>query len=204
MRIGIFGGSFDPIHLGHLILAEQCRQAARLDQVWLIPCAQQPLKQQPPIASNRQRCEMIELAIAGCQAFYLSKLEIERGEISYTVDTLKQIRLDQPDDELFFLIGADSLAQFANWKSPAEICELATPIIFNRPGESPIDLKSLSEMVPEKRMSEIADHQITSRLIDISSTEIRNRIAAKESIRFLLPRAVEKYIETQNLYSTTG
>lgn len=200
MRIGIFGGSFDPIHLGHLILAEQCREIARLDQVWFIPCAQQPLKDHQTIASDRQRCEMIELAIAGCDPFHLSKIEVERGGVSYMVDTLEQIHAQQPDDELFLLLGSDSLASFSRWKAPERICQLAIPIVVNRPQTEPIELSCLLEFADQERLNAISEAQFASRWIDISSSEIRQRVADQQSLRYLLPRAVEKYIETQKLY----
>jgi nicotinate-nucleotide adenylyltransferase len=201
MRIGIFGGTFDPIHLGHLILAEHCREQARLDQIWFIPCAQQPLKERQTTTTDRQRCEMVELAIAGCDPFHLSKLELERGGTSYTVDTLEQIESMQPGIQLFLLIGDDSLESFSKWKSPARICELAIPLIANRPGFDSIDLTPLQAFTTPERFAEIESYRIASPMIEISSTNLRDRVAQGKSIRYLVPRAVEKYIETQKLYS---
>lgn len=200
MRIGIFGGTFDPIHVGHLILAEQCREQARLDQIWFIPCARQPLKDRTITTTDRQRCEMIELAIAGCEPFHLKQFELQRGGTSYTVDTLDQVRASHPDDELFLLMGDDSLDSFAKWKSPERICELAIPLIASRPGFDQVDLSPLSKYVDEARFREIEYHAITSPLIQISSTDLRERIRSGRTVRFLMPRAVEKYIETQKLY----
>ena len=202
MRIGIFGGSFDPIHLGHLILAEQCRAAAKLDQVLFVPCAQQPLKQTTSQATERQRSEMIGLAIAGHESFFLSRLELDRGGTSYTVETLEQIRVDHPDAELFLLIGDDSLESFAKWKSPERICELATLLIVNRPGSGKVDYSALSPTIDKNRIAEIESHRIVSPKIEISSTDLRRRIATGHTIRFLVPRAVEKYIETQQIYAS--
>ena len=200
MRIGIFGGSFDPIHLGHLILAEQCREQARLDQVWFIPCAQQPLKQQGAQSTDRQRVEMIELALAGYQSFVLSKLELERGGVSYMVDTLELIQASHPEAELFLLMGDDSLESFSRWKSPQRICQLATPLVVNRPGSGDVDLTVLKPFASATRMAEIQQYNITSPRIEISSTDLRQRIGGGKSIRYLVPRAVEKYAQTQNLY----
>src|SRR5687767_1841149 len=115
MRIGLFGGSFDPVHRGHLLLAECCWLQARLDQVEFVPTAQQPLKPRGPVAGEVDRAAMVRLAIANRPEFALSLIEIERGGVSYTVDTLRQLRNERPDAELFFLMGADSLADFPTW-----------------------------------------------------------------------------------------
>ena len=151
MRIGIFGGSFDPIHFGHLILAEQCREQANLDQVWFIPCSLGPHKKDGAHSTDRQRIEMVELALAGHTPFVLSKIEIERGGVSYTVDTLKQVRESNPDDELYLLMGDDSLESFDSWREPKTICELAIPLVVNRPGSGEVDLSVLEKYVDPSR-----------------------------------------------------
>ena len=198
MRIGIFGGSFDPIHFGHLILAEHCREQASLEQVWFMPCALGPQKPAGAHGTVRQRTEMIELALSGHESFVLSKLEIERGEVSYTVDTLKQIKETNPDDELFLMMGDDSLESFPSWRDPKMICELATPLVANRPGSGEVDLSVLKQFVSDERFQEFEKLKIISPRIEISSSEIRKKVEAGQSIRFLMPRSVEKYIETQN------
>ena len=200
MRIGIFGGSFDPIHLGHLILAEQCREQANLDEVWFVPCAQQPLKQNGAHSTDRQRVEMIELALAGFISFVLCKLELERGGVSYTVDTLEQIQVSHPDAELFLLMGDDSLESLSRWKLPHRICELATPLVVNRPGSGDVDLNLLEPFMSPARFVEIQQLNLTCPRMEISSTDLRQRINTGKSIRYLVPRAVEKYVQTQNLY----
>ena len=201
MRIGLFGGSFDPIHLGHLILAEHCREAAKLDEVWFVPCALQPLKQAGAQGTDRQRTEMIQMAIGGHESFVLSKIELERGGVSYTVDTLKQIHDQHPDAELFLLMGDDSLESFANWRSPETICDLATPLVVNRPGSGDVDLTMFEPFASKARMAEIQQRRVESPKIEISSSEIRTRAANENSIRYLTPRAIEKYVETQKLYA---
>jgi nicotinate-nucleotide adenylyltransferase len=201
MRIGIFGGTFDPVHLGHLILAEHCREQALLDQIWFVPCARQPLKDRAITTTDRQRSEMIEMAIAGCDPFHLSKLELERGGVSYTVDTLEQIISLQPAVQLFLLMGRDSLQTFEKWKSPERVCELSIPLIANRPGSDVVDLSPLRPYASDARFREFESYSIRSPLIEISSTDLRGRIANRQSIRYLVPRAVEKYIETHQLYS---
>jgi nicotinate-nucleotide adenylyltransferase len=200
MRIGFFGGSFDPVHLGHLILAEQCLEFAKLDQVWFVPTATSPLKTDGSTASDRQRMEMLEFALAGHSQFLLSDTEIKRGGVSYTVDTLSQIHQESPDDELFLLIGGDSLQNFDAWRNPEKICQLATPLVVARPGADPVDLSRLAPYVDDERMKEVERYAFESRLIDISSTEIRTRIGAGQSVRYLTPRAVEMYIESKSLY----
>lgn len=201
MRIGIFGGSFDPIHLGHLILAERCREEAELDQVWFVPCALSPHKRDGAHGSDRQRTEMIELALGGHEAFLLSRLELDRGGVSYTVDTLQQIRENHPEHDLFLLIGDDSLESFDRWRQPKTICELAIPIVINRPGSGEIDLSVLGEYVGQGRLERFERAQVTGPKIEISSTDIRNRVHNGKSIRYLTPRSVEKYIETNHVYT---
>ena len=201
MRIGIFGGSFDPVHQGHLILAENCREQAALDLVLFIPCAIGPHKTNGATSTDRQRCEMIELAIAGHESFRLSKLEMERGGISYTVDTLVELKQQYADDELFLLIGDDSLESFDSWHEPKKICELAIPIVANRPGSGEVDLSVLEKYVSADRYQQIAKVTVDSPMIEISSSDIRSRVAGEKSIRYLMPRGVERYIESQSVYA---
>ena len=201
MRIGIFGGSFDPIHQGHLILAEQCRVRAELDQIWFVPCATSPHKQKGANATDRQRKEMIELAISGHEPFRLSAIELERGGVSFTVDTLRTFSETYPDDDLFFLMGDDSLESFSSWKEPQTICQLATPIVVNRPGSGDVDLSVLRDMVDQERYQEIADVQFSFPLIEISSSDVRHQIGQGVSVRYQLPRSVERYALTQKIYT---
>jgi nicotinate-nucleotide adenylyltransferase len=201
MRIGIFGGSFDPIHQGHLILAENCRDQASLDQVLFIPCKTNPLKSEGPASTDRQRCEMVELAIAGHESFRLSKIELEREGSSFTVDTLAALSESHPNDELFLLMGDDSLESFDLWKDPARICELATPLVANRPGSGEVDLSVLEKHCSGDRYREACATTVESPMIEISSSVIRDRLASKTSVRYLLPRAVQRYIESQSVYS---
>jgi nicotinate-nucleotide adenylyltransferase len=200
MRIGIFGGSFDPIHQGHLILAEHCREQAQLDEVLFVPCNRAPHKVDGASGTDRQRVETIDLAISGHPQFRRSSIEIDRGGVSYTVDTLNELVKDRPDDELFFLIGADSLDQFHTWKDPEAILSLASPLIVNRPGADKIDFQKLKSLTTPDRLVDFEKLAIGSPLIDISSSSIRHRVSQGQSIRYLVPRAIEKYIETQKMY----
>jgi nicotinate-nucleotide adenylyltransferase len=199
MRIGLFGGSFDPLHLGHLILAEQCREQARLDQVWFVPAATSPLKQQGPVATNRQRLEMLQLGLAGHDAFRIEECELERGGVSYTVETLRHLQANHPGHDWFLLIGGDALADFARWREPEEICRLARPLVYQRPGHQ-VELASLRPFVTPQRLGEIGQTAIEARQIEISSTDLRRRLAAGLSIRYLVPRSVEIYLQNNRVY----
>ena len=200
MRLGIFGGSFDPIHQGHLILAENCREQAGLDRILFIPAAQSPLKQNGPHASDSERLEMLRLAIAGHEAFAIEELEIARGGTSYTADTLEHLARQYPQDELFLLLGADAAADLPRWHEPARILELALPLFVQRPGSPPLDLAALASLISPERLERVRQTRIAMPQIEISSSDIRRRIAAGHSIRYLTPRAVEKFIETAGLY----
>ena len=118
MRLGIFGGTFDPVHYGHLLLAELCREACRLDQVWFVPAATPPHKSPRAITPAGQRLEMLELAVGGNECFAVSRLEVDRGGVSYTVDTLAELKAADPQRELFFLLGGDSLKDLPHWREP--------------------------------------------------------------------------------------
>lgn len=200
MRLGIFGGTFDPVHYGHLLLAELCREQARLDQVWFLPAATPPHKSQREITSAAQRIEMLELALSGNPHFEICTLEVDRGGVNYTFQTLEDIDQQRPHDELFFLLGADSLNDFPRWRQPARICQLATPLVVVRPGTESLDWKALEEIVGPARTEQIQDCQVQMPEIGLSSSEIRRRVASGESIRYQTTRAVEKFIHSHGLY----
>ncbi len=200
MRLGLFGGSFDPIHLGHLMLAESAHEQCGLEQVWFLPAAVPPHKQDRQLTSGDNRVEMLELAIGGHSGFAVSSHEVDRGGVSYTVETLEHFSAQDPDGELFFIMGADMLADLPNWRQAATVCELATPIVACRAGDPEPDFGCLAGLVQPERIDQIRRHRIESPLIELSSTEIRHRVAEGSSIRYRTPRAVEKYIETHGLY----
>lgn len=203
-RLGIYGGSFDPVHYGHLLLAETCREQCRLDEVWFIPAATPPHKQRRDMTAAKLRVEMLQLAIGGTPEFRVSSLEIERGGISYTVDTLAEIQRQRPDAQLFLLMGADSLSDLPGWHEPRRICEMAIPVVVHRAGSPPPDLFVLGDLLTLERAAEARRNQVTMPLIDLSSSELRQRVMERRSIRFRTPRAVEKFIETHGLYQGTG
>jgi nicotinate-nucleotide adenylyltransferase len=200
MKIGIFGGTFDPVHYGHLILAESCREECGLDQVWLLPAAISPHKQGQPPTGAEHRVAMLQLAIGGHEQLRVETTEVERGEVSYTVDTLETLHERQPTDELFFLMGSDSLQDLPAWKQPERICELALPIVVRRPGAGEPSMGVFEQLVSADRLEQIHRYSIDMPWVDISSSNMRQRVADGRSIRFRTPRAVEAYIASHGLY----
>lgn len=198
MRLGIFGGTFDPVHDGHLVLAEQCREQCRLDEVWFVPAGSPPHKSAIGITSGNHRAEMLELAIAGHEAFRVNRLELARQGPSYTVETLQQLHAEESSRELFFLIGADSLVDLPMWREPRQIADLATLVVVNRGG---LPTPDLAPLVPVLGEAAIARVQVVSiPALDISSRDLRRRVRKGRSVRYLTPRAVECYIATHGLY----
>jgi nicotinate-nucleotide adenylyltransferase len=195
MRLGLFGGTFDPIHLGHLILAEQCREACRLDRVWLVVAGSPPHKPGGRTAVGH-RLEMVRVAIAGNSALVASDIEAMRPGPHYSVDTLEAVRRDQADDDLFFLIGADSLKDLPAWREPARIAQLATIVVVNRPGIEEVNVSEFPDFGP-------GTHPLISVTIPpvgIASSDLRRRLAEGRSIRYMVPRGVEAYIDAHGLY----
>lgn len=217
MRIGIFGGSFDPVHLGHLLLADCCWRQASLDRVEFVPAAAQPLKPRGPVASESDRVAMLLLATADRPEFSVSTMEIDRGGVSYTVDTLRAMQAEHPGAELFFLMGADSLADFPDWREPAEICRLATPLVvwrsasLKQPPQQRLaapqrealppepNFESLRPFVSPTRLEEIRDAQVEMPATPISSSQIQ-RLISKGEWKSLLPSPVTEYIVEHGLY----
>ncbi|MCE9527847.1 MAG: nicotinate-nucleotide adenylyltransferase [Planctomycetales bacterium] len=204
MRLGIYGGSFDPVHYGHLLLAECCREEQSLNEVWFVPAAAPPHKLGAVLAPAKARIEMLELATSGNEAFRVSSLEIDRGGISYTVETLRTISSLQPQAELFLLMGADSLRDLPTWREPEEILSRAIPIVVRRAGSAEPDFALLTDFVPAARLEAIRASQVMMPLIELSSTGLRQRATEGRSLRYRTPRAVEKYIESQGLYRSSA
>lgn len=196
MRIGIFGGTFDPVHLAHLVLAEQCREQARLDQVRFIPAARPPHKLERPLTPLTQRIETLALAIAGQPAFQIDDLEKNRPGPSYTADTLAELHRASPDAELFLLIGSDTLIDLPHWHEPARVAELATLLVVARPDANIGEIETLTKAIGVPLRYQL----IAMPLLDISSRDLRQRAAAGRSLRFLVPRAVEAYIVDKKVY----
>ncbi len=196
MKLGIFGGTFDPPHAGHLIVAEHVREQLGLERVIFIPAVIPPHKQQrPDITAAEGRLEMVRRAIADNPSFSLSDTEIQRGGVSFSVDTLKSLRMEYPSDGLYLLIGMDNVRDFRTWKDPEMIKRIAHVVVMTRPGFQPDDdiqgdLKAMTVCeVPE---------------IGISSREIRDRVEKGRSIRYLVPSEVLVYIAEHRLYRVSG
>lgn len=197
-RIGIFGGTFDPVHLGHLIQAEQCRVQGELDEVWFVPAARPPHKPDADLTPFDRRAEMLELATAGEPRFRVEPIEADRPGPSYTADTLAGLTERHPDAEFWLVIGADSLRDFATWREPARITELAGLLVAPRPGVGPVSAEALAA---ELGVAAVRLRAIDSPLIGLASHDIRAR-AAGGSVRYMVPAAVAVYIEQKGLYGT--
>jgi nicotinate-nucleotide adenylyltransferase len=200
MRIGVFGGTFDPVHLGHLILAEQCRDQGRLDLVLFIPAARPPHKQEQPLTPFGRRAEMLALAVAGQPAFRVDELEKDRAGPSYTADTLAELRRRHSGAELFLLVGADTLHDLPGWREPARIVEQAGLLVVERPGWAQPSPEWLRVALGLPEGAPLRQQVIESPLIHIASRDLRRRVAEGRTIRYLVPRAVEAYIADKHLY----
>jgi nicotinate-nucleotide adenylyltransferase len=188
MRIGIFGGTFDPPHIGHLLSASDAYEALGLDRVLFVPAAGQPLKS-AIMASPADRLAMVQELVAGDPRFTVDPIEIERGGLSFTVDTLRAFHDRWKGDRelaLVLLLGADAAATLPQWREPAEVASLAEVIVLRREG---------GESVPPA-----IGRAIDTRRVDVSSTEIRARVRAGQSIRGFVPDGVAAYIESRGLY----
>ena len=183
-RVGVFGGTFDPVHVGHLAIALAALESVPLDRVLFVPARRSPLKDRDPIASAADRVTMLESAIASEPRFALSPVELERDGVSYTVDTLEALR---KEGELFLILGSDALADLARWRAPDRIHELATILVAARPGAPEPDPMHGARAFDAPRL-------------DISSRELRARAARGMSLRYLVPDAVWEHIRKRGLY----
>lgn len=200
MRIGIFGGTFDPVHLGHLIIAEQAREQAKLDRVWFVPSARPPHKLEKPITPFDRRADMLQLAIAGQPNFEVQFVEKDRPGPSFTVDTLADLQRLHPDAEFFLIVGADCLPDFPTWREPLRILELSTMLVAARPGWTVWTPGQLATHMGIET-SKVRLEPILIPLIEISSRDLRRRVAEGRSILFMAPRSVEVYIREKRLYA---
>ena len=192
MRIGILGGTFDPPHVGHLLLASDAREALDLDRLVFIPASTQPFKaDSPPIASPQDRLEMVRLAVADDAFYVVDDTEINRKGLSYTVDTLDHLANRNPGAQLFLLLGEDTLAGFEKWKNPDRILEIASIAVMQRGG---------SPGSSSARSHRSAVTTVSTRRVDVSSTEIRERLRAGKSIKGFVPESVERFIDARGLY----
>jgi nicotinate-nucleotide adenylyltransferase len=191
VRIGVFGGTFDPPHIGHLLVANDAREALELDRLIFVPTGAQPFKvDTPPVASGQDRLEMVRLAVADDANYVVDDAEINRKGLSFTIDTLEHLSERNPAARLFLLMGEDVLAGFEKWRSPARIRELATLVAVSRGG--------LAGSVADPATSAVL--RVSTRRVDVSSTEIRERRRAGKSIKGFVPESVERFIDVRGLY----
>ena len=200
VRIGVFGGTFDPIHMGHLIVAEDARAALELDKVLFIPAGQPWFKSYRQITEARHRLAMVQLAVKDNSLFDVSDIEVERSGPSYTVDTLQELHELYSDAELIVILGLDALREIDRWHQPSRVFQMASVAGMARPGAT-LDPSVLHAAIPgaSSRM-----HLLDSALIDISGTDIRKRASAGQSIRYRVPVAVERYICDNGLYTAAA
>lgn len=200
MRVGIFGGTFDPVHHGHLILADQAREQARLDQVWFVPAPRPPHKDEAVLTRFDQRVDMLNLALAGQPVLRIDEMEKDRPGLSYSVETLAEVHRLHPTHELFLLVGSDTVVDLPKWREPRRLLHLAGLLVMARPNNPVPDAAGLrTELglaIDEPLRMEVLD----TPQIDISSRDLRRRAAAGRSLRYFLPRAVEMYILEKRLY----
>lgn len=202
-RIGIFGGSFDPVHQGHLLIAEQFAEDMKLDLVKFIPAKVSPFKLGYTPTSDKHRLEMLRLAVGSNPRFEVDPLELERGGVSYTIDTVTALRGVEPDAEYYMLIGADSLKDFKKWKSPEELLVSVSLVVARRGGEAPPQWSELSGLASREVLEGIQKRALDLPAMELSSTDIRRRVAQRRSIRYLVPSSVEVYIHSHGLYGAT-
>jgi nicotinate-nucleotide adenylyltransferase len=213
LRIGIFGGTFNPIHLGHLRSAEEVREQQQLDRVLFVPSAQPPHKREDGLAPAVHRLAMVKLAIAGNRSFRVSTIEVERRGRSYSVDTLRALRERLPGAQFAFIIGVDAYREIATWKDYESIFTLCDIIVTSRP---PVVAASTRAALPVAVRRQFCyristrelEHRTGNRIIfqrisdlDISASAIRQRLSRHLSIRYLVPSAVERYIAQHGLYA---
>ncbi len=192
-KIGLFGGTFDPVHNGHLIIAEYLRDELQLDEIWFIPTGKHPLKDNRQISSVEHRLNMLRLAIADNERFKISEIEIHRPGVSYTIDTLNELLETYRDREpkFYYFIGMDNVNELHKWREPEKIVEKCQVVAFGRPGFQP-------QLEAQPFVARIQFVHVP--LLEISSTFVRQRIREGRSVRYIVPKEVEQYILRHALY----
>ncbi|MEE9199711.1 MAG: nicotinate-nucleotide adenylyltransferase [Dehalococcoidia bacterium] len=200
MRLGVLGGTFDPVHLGHQIIAEEARVKLSLDRVIFVPAGQPWFKDDVELSPSADRLEMLRLAVCSNANFHIDTQELERPGPSYTVDTLEELRSRLGAEvELYFIIGLDALAEMPRWNRPARLADLCHFAGMGRPAFTDMDVQGLEKAIPgiSRRI-----HIVDNVLVDISSSDIRRRVQEGLPIRYLVPEGVERYIREKGLYKT--
>ncbi len=200
MRVGVLGGTFDPIHIAHLILAEEARVCLGLEEVVFVVAGRPWMKADYPVSSGELRLEMVRLAVAPNPFFRASAVEVDRPGPSYTVDTLETLRQEWgAEAEVYFLLGMDALADLPRWKEPERFLELCTPVVFDRPEHPRSALDEIEAQLPGLRNKL---RFLDGPSIGVSSTDVRRRVAQGKSIRYLVPAQVERFITERGLYQS--
>ena len=197
-RIGVLGGTFDPIHFGHLVVGEEARDRLRLDRLIFIPAGSPRLKEHAPLASAEQRLEMVQRAVGNDEDSEVSRREVDRQGSTYTVDTIAELR-DQlsESDQIYFMVGMDALEQFDRWKEPERLLGMCNLVVVSRVGHQHIDVNDFVGRFPQAGPGLTL---LTVPRLEISSTDIRNRVRDGRSIRYLTPEPVVDYIGLEGLY----
>jgi len=200
-RVLLFGGTFDPIHHGHLIVAQAAAAELGIDRVVLVAAGQPPHRPEDRLAPAEDRLRMAQLAVAGDGLFAVSDCELERPGPSYTLDTVRYFRgVYGPGVELYWLIGGDNLAELAGWHQVRQLVEECTVVAAARPGHGEGDLAGLAGVLEAPALERLRRHLLRTPQVDISAREIRRRAAGGQSIRYLVPEAVREHIERRGLY----
>ncbi|WP_100406723.1 nicotinate-nucleotide adenylyltransferase [Bacillus solitudinis] len=187
-RIGLFGGTFDPPHVGHMLIAQEAKIHFKLDEIWFIPVQIPPHKERDLLTSSEERLEMLRLATRDNPYFHVSTVEVEREGKSYTIDTVKRLKKQFPDDKFFFLIGGDMIDYLPKWEKIEELLSIVTFIGVKRPG-------SASSSIYSSKIKELEMPQV-----DFSSTMIRERVKRGLPVRYMVPRTIESFIGERGLY----
>lgn len=197
MKIGVLGGTFDPIHKGHLIIGEIARISAELDKVIFIPSGTHPFKNNKAITDSKERCQMVQLAIKSNPYFEISTFEMERTGVNYTIDTIRYLKEKYKETEIYFIIGSDILFEIEKWYKFKELIKLCKFIVFSRTDRA----KEISKIIDKLETTyNINIKKVNSPVLPISSTEIRERVKDGKSIKSFVEESVEKYILENNIY----
>ena len=199
-NVGLLGGSFDPVHVGHLVVAEQAREQLELERVLFVPGLRPPHKLDKTLAPAEHRLRMVELALTDHPAFAASDIELDREGPSYSIVTVEQLIAGHADWDIHFLIGADTLPELPTWYHVAELADLCKFAVFARPGESIGDTEPLRGALRDDQIAAIRRRCFATPLIGVSSTDVRRRVHEGRSIRYLVPESVRAYIDEHELY----
>ena len=202
VRLGVLGGTFDPVHIGHLVIAEEARERLDLDEIVFMPTGQPWLKAGQEITAAHHRMAMVELAVESNPFFSSSDMEVRRPGPTYTVDTLAALRCHLGTEaEIFLILGLDSLSDLSRWHEPRRIFELSTVVVMSRPGVADFDQQSLDAISPGAERTVVV---LDGPAIGISGTDVRRRVAEGLSIKYRVPEAVEAHINEHGLYRAAG